>query len=150
VAELSSITAEVERDSAVITNRDLNVGAVRIGEADELVVMHWDFTGPMTPEWELATTLMQWTGSGAHPEAARALLDGYVSRAKTMPTLTLGSFTLSVTGWLTWLLHRAWEAADPQPSEQRDFAQRTLRELLDAPLTVAKLNALVDIAQQPA
>jgi hypothetical protein len=150
IAELSSIAAEVEQDAVVITNRDINVGAVRMGEADELVVMHWDFAGPMTPEWDLASTLKQWTGSGAHPDAARALLSGYRARAKEVPTLTLGSFTRSITGWLTWLLHRAWEAADRQPSEQRDFAERALRELLDEQLTVAKLTALVDIAQQPA
>ena len=52
----------------------------------------------------------------------------------------------AITGWLTWLLHRAWEAADPEPSEGRDFAERTLRETLDHPLSLAKLGAMVAAA----
>lgn len=143
IAELSGVTAEPAPESVVITNCDIGVEAVRLGPGSELVVMHWDFAGPMLPEWELAGAFFQWTKAGKNLEAARALRAGYRERCGGMPALTLESFSSVITGWLTWLLHRAWEASDPEASEQRDFAARTLRELLDDPLTVPKLNALV-------
>ena len=145
IEELSAVTADAPRDSIVITNCDISVDAVRLGPAGELVVMHWDFAGPMVPEWELATTLFHWTQGGTNLEAARALSAGYCERRGQTPSLSLGSFSSAITGWLTWLLHRAWEAADPQPSEKRDFAERTLRELLHEPLTVSRLATLLDV-----
>lgn len=146
IEELSAIADEPRPESIVITNCDLGINSVRLGEGDDLVVVHWDFAGPMVPEWELATTLMHWTRSGLDLAAARTLLAGYRERRGQAPSLTLGSFTPAITGWLTWLLHRAWEAADPQPSESRDYAERTLRETLDDPLTLARLEAIVDAA----
>jgi hypothetical protein len=144
IAELSEVTAEPPRDGIVISNCDIGVEQVRIGPGGDLVVMHWEFAGPMAPAWELATTLFHWTQGGTNLEAARALTTGYRERRSQIPPLSLGSFSSVITGWLTWLLHRAWEASDPEPSERRDFARRSVVELLDAPLTVSKLTALVD------
>ena len=137
------MTAEPPGDSIVITNCDIGVGQVRIGPGGELVVMHWDFAGPMVPEWELATTLFHWTQGGSNRESARALAAGYRERRGRLPSLTLGSFSSVITGWLTWLLHRAWEASDPEPCGKRGFAERTVSEVLDEPLTVSKLSALL-------
>lgn len=150
IDDLSAVTAEPQQDATVITNCDIGVEHVRIGPGGELVIMHWDFAGPMVPEWELATTLFHWTQSANNLETAKALIAGYRERRGSLPTLALGSFSSVITGWLTWLLHRAWEAADPDPSEKRDFSERTVNEVLDDPLTVAKLNALVDsLASHP-
>jgi thiamine kinase-like enzyme len=146
IGELSAIAAEARQESIVITNRDLGINSVRIGEAGELVVIHWDFAGPMMPEWELATTLMHWTGSGTNLEVAQPLLTGYRERRGFAPRLSMSAFSPAITGWLTWLLHRAWEATDPQPSEKREFSERTLRETLDDPLTLAKLEAIMGAA----
>jgi Ser/Thr protein kinase RdoA (MazF antagonist) len=143
ISELSAVTAEPPADSIVITNCDIGVEHVRLGPGGDLVVMHWDFAGPMAPEWELATMLFHWTQAGSNLEAAQALSAGYRERRAPARPLTLGSFSSVITGWLTWLHHRAWEAADPQPSEQREFAARTLAEVLAEPLTVARLNGLV-------
>jgi hypothetical protein len=145
VLELSAVAAEPPRDGVVISNRDIGVEQVRIGPGGELVIMHWDFAGPMAPVWELATTLFHWTQGGTNLAAARALSAGYSDRRGHLPSLTLESFSSVITGWLTWLLHRAWEASDPEPSEKRDFAERTVGELLDAPLTISKLNALLGV-----
>jgi hypothetical protein len=49
IMELSAITAKAAQDSIVITNCDLGINSVRIGGADDLVVIHWDFAGPMGP-----------------------------------------------------------------------------------------------------
>ena len=147
INELSEVTTEAPPQSSVlISNCDLGVQSVRIGQGDDLVVMHWDFSGPMVADWELAGTLFHWTQSGANLDAARALLTGYRKQRGYVPALTLASFSSTITGWLTWLLHRAWEAADPEPSEKRDYATRTLREVLDDPLSVAKLTAMVETA----
>jgi Ser/Thr protein kinase RdoA (MazF antagonist) len=143
IEDLSGVTAEPPQDAIVITNCDIGVEHVRLGAGGELVIMHWDFAGPMVPEWELATTLFHWTQSASNLETASALIAGYSERRGILPSLSLGSFSSVITGWLTWLLHRAWEAAGPEPSEKRQFAERTVREVLDDPLTVAKLSTLV-------
>lgn len=107
--------------------------------------MHWDFAGPMTAEWELAAALLQWTVySGLNAEGGRALIDGYRSRAGAVPELSLGSFTSAITGWLTWVLHRAHGAIAPPSEETADFEERSLRDTLDDPLTVAKLSSLLE------
>jgi aminoglycoside phosphotransferase (APT) family kinase protein len=149
IDELSAVTAEASPESVVITNCDIVVDAVRLGAGQELVVMHWDFAGPMVPEWELASTLLQWTAFGRNLEAARALLEGYKARGGDASSLTLGSFTTAITGWLTWTLHRGWEASGPQPPEKEEFAERALREVLGDPLTVGKLEAFLE-ALEPA
>ena len=142
IEDLSAVTPDHPDDSRVISNRDIGVEQVRLGPGGELVVMHWDFAGPIVPEWELATMLFHWTQGGANLDAARALSDGYRKR-RAHVRLTLGSFSSVITGWLTWLLHRAWEASDPEPSEKRDFAERSVAELIGEPLTVDKLEALL-------
>lgn len=143
IEELSAVTAEPPTGSIVISNCDIGVEQVRMGPGGELVVMHWDFAGPMVPAWELATMFLHWTQGGNNLESARALATGYRERRGHLPALTLGSFSSVVTGSLTWLLHRAWEASDTEPSEKRDFAERTVAELLADPLTVDKLQALL-------
>ena len=147
IEELSAVTAEPPRGAMVVSNCDIGVEQVRMGPGGELVVMHWDFAGPMVPEWELATTLFHWTQRGSNLESARALSDGYRDRRGHLPSLGLGSFSPVITGWLTWLLHRAWEASDPEPSEKRDFAEQSVAEVLDEPLTVGRLHALLGAAE---
>jgi hypothetical protein len=147
IAELSTITAVPDQADVVITNRDVVLDTVRLGPSGELVVLHWDFAGPMLPEWELATTLTHWTQTGANVEAAKGMLAGYRERRGATLKLSAGSFSPFVTGWLTWLLHRGWEATAATPSEQRDFAQRTVREVLADPLTVAKIERMIGITQ---
>jgi len=147
VEELSTISATSSQDSVVISNRDIQPGTVRCGPGDELVVVHWDFSGPMTKEWELATTLV---GSALHfDEAARAFMAGYRARAGgDVPELTLDSFATVITGWLTWATHRACDAIrEPESPEHADFAERSLREAMDDPLTVAKLSTLLEAVQ---
>lgn len=145
VAELSAICDGTPTDSVIITNRDITVDTVRIGAAGDLVVMHWDFAGPMTVEWELASVLLQWSVySGNNLEAARALVDGYRARAGSVPRLTLGSFTSAISGWLNWALQRAHGSIAPESPEQADFEERAVRETLAAPLTVAALSSLLE------
>lgn len=148
IEDLGAVVAEVPPGSVVVTNCDITPDAVRLGEGDELIVTHWDYAGPMVPEWELASALLQWCFySGPNVEAGRALLDGYRERAGMVPALTLGSFNVAITGWLTWTLHRAWEASGDEPPEKGEFAARALQESLSDPITVGKLQAFLDAVQ---
>ena len=144
VAELTAVTADAPQESVIITNCDIVPEGVRFGPGGELVVVHWDFAGPLIPEWELATVLLQWTMySGSNLEAARALLEGYRSKSGDVPGLELGSFTVAITGWLNWAFNQACEAIDPESAEKAEFAERAIRETLDEPLTVAKLSSFL-------
>jgi hypothetical protein len=147
IGALAQVQAEQPRGGVVITNRDITIDTVRLGPSGTLVLMHWDFAGPMLPEWELASVLFHWTGDGARNEdAAAPLMAGYRARRGGAPPVSLESFSSVITGGLTWLLHRAWEASEPGHSEKRAFAERALREVLDEPLTVQKLERLVGAA----
>jgi hypothetical protein len=112
-------------------------------------VEEWMDLGP-TPVEPVAADVARRVGLVlAAPRAPATSTRPGLSRAATgsggvpYPPLALGSFGSVVTGWLTWLLHRAWEASDPVPSDERAFAERAVSEVLDEPLTVAKLRALL-------
>ena len=145
VGELIRARASTPTDGVIISNCDINPEAVRLGPAGEPVVVHWDFSGPMTREWELGSALLHWAlYSGLNLEAARALMDGYRGRSGSAPALSLGSFSTGITGWLTWTFHQACEAIAPESPEKAEFADRALRESLDDPLTLAKLSSLLE------
>ena len=150
IAELSAVNGEARPGEAIISNCDLVLEGVRFGRGDELVVVHWDFAGPMYRDWELAKVLYQWTlESAVNIEAARALLDGYRGRAGgPAPALQLDSFTAAITGWLNWLYNQACEVIDPETSEKAEFSELALRAVLDDPLTVARLEGLL-VALEP-
>lgn len=146
VSELSKVTPDAPAAPAIITNCDIVPEGVRFGPGGDLVVVHWDFAGPLTAEWELASVLLQWAMySERNLEAARALMDGYRARSGgESPALTLRSFNVAITGWLNWAHNQACEAIDPRSEEKAEFAERALRETLDDPLTVAKLSSFLD------
>lgn len=144
VRELGTIVGEADPGSAIISNCDLVPEGVRLGPDGRLVVVHWDFTGPMIPTWELGTVLVQWAlHERLNVGAARAILDGYRRRAGTAPTLTLGSFHVGVTGWLNWAYNQACEAIDPRSADKADFAERALQATLVDPLRVSGLEDLL-------
>lgn len=145
VAELLRAREEAPTEGVVISNCDINPEAVRLGPGGEPVVVHWDFSGPMTREWDLGSALLNWAlFSGLNLEAGRALMDGYRARSDHALSLTLASFSAGITGWLTWTFHQACEAIAPESAEKAEFAERALRESFDDPLTVAKLSSLLE------
>jgi hypothetical protein len=146
IAELSAVLGEARPGEAIISNCDIVLEAVRFGRGDELVVVHWDFAGPMYRDWELATMLYHWAiESGPSVDAARALLDGYRERAGgDGPVLRLDSFTAAISGWLNWLHNQACEVIDPSSPEKAEYSSLALREVLQEPLTVATLTSLLE------
>lgn len=146
VDELSTVVADAPPSRVILSNCDLVPEALRLRADQELVVVHWDFSGPMVPEWELASMLTQWAlYRGLNAEAARALLEGYRERTGRPPALTLGCFNVAVTGWLNWAYNQSCEAISPHTADKAAYAEKALRETLDDPLTVAKLRSLLDV-----
>jgi hypothetical protein len=119
--------------------------AVRYGPGDDLVVVHSAFASGMVPAWELGYVLIQWAlYGGVNPLAAHALLDGYRERAGGLPELDLGSFTLGIGGYINWTYNAFCEALLASGTEKTAFAELSVRELIDDPLTVGKLEELLD------
>jgi hypothetical protein len=146
IAALSAIRGEARPGEAIISNCDVVLEAVRFGRGDELVVVHWDFAGPMYKDWELANVLWHWTNEvSPNAETSRALIEGYRRRAGgDAPVLRLDSFTSAISGWLNWLHNQACEVIDPGSPDKAEFAALALRATLDDPLTVSQLEGLLE------
>ncbi|HUP87314.1 MAG TPA: hypothetical protein VM143_16800 [Acidimicrobiales bacterium] len=140
---------QIEADPATVGPRvmslcDFSLGAVRYGPADDLVVVHSAFTSGMVPAWELGYVLTHWALFGrVNPLAARALLGGYGEQAGALPELTLESFTLGIGGYINWTYNAFCEAISADDTEKSAFADLSIREVIDDPLTVEKLELLL-------
>ena len=129
----------------IISLCDFVPEAVRYGGGDDLVVVHSAFASGMVPAWELGYVLIQWAlYGGVNPVAAHALLDGYRDRAGGLPELDLGSFTLGVGGYINWTYNAFCEALVAAGTERTTFAELSIREVMADPLTVDKLEALLE------
>jgi hypothetical protein len=116
---------------------------------DDLVVLHWDFAGALVAEWELANTLVHWAfhnepGGRVNDNAVHALVDGYRSRSGSFPVLQLPDFCVAVSGWLNWSYNQFCAAIDNADLEAQEFAMRETQWLLAHPLTVDKLERMVE------
>lgn len=121
---------------------DLNIEAVRMGSADELVVLHWDFAGPNVPEWELAYVLKHWaSGRRSNAGTARALIEGYRAIA-AVPSLDACSFWLPITAELNWT-HDQFCRALGNVGEKREFSEGAIRDLLSDGFSVTKINRIL-------
>jgi hypothetical protein len=127
-----------------ICQSDLNLDAVRLGANDELIVVHWDFSGPHIPEWELGSAFMQWAVNSGNPATARAFGEGYAESAGSFPAMQLTSFTVAISQWLNWFHARVCEAIDPSEAELGAYSEGEVHQLLTDPLTVAKLERVLE------
>lgn len=144
IGTLRAITAPIP-DTLILSNCDLVLEGVRMGKGNELVVVHWDFASPHDPAFELAYVLNQWTmWPTLNEPAARALAAAYGERLGSVPTLTLPSFSIAISGYLNWFYNQFCEAIDPESPERLDFAEREAQVLLRDPLTLAKLERLIE------
>jgi len=122
---------------------DLNVGAVRLGPAEEPVLVHWDFAGPNQPAWELGYVLMHWAVYGrTNPGTARALVSGYAERSGSVPQLDLSSFWIAITAHLNWTYDQ-FHRVLTREGEARSFSEGELGELLAGPLTPAAITEVL-------
>ncbi|WP_406047697.1 hypothetical protein [Kribbella sp. NBC_00889] len=144
VFELHKIDADFADQELILCNSNLIPSYVRQGRSGELVVTEWDFTGSLTPEFEVAGALTHW---GMRPKtnhkAIVAVREGYLERGE-WPKLELASFTLAVTAWLNWTYNAICEAIDPENDERAEFAEREALGLLQWPMTRARLEDILD------
>lgn len=143
--ELEAIEFRQAEKPLVICIQNLEIGAVRMGPKGELVVVQWDFAGPNCPEWELAYVLNQWAmRATANPATASALVSGYRERCGTIPPLDPSSFWLTITGFLNWTFSRFNSDLETTDPEDQTFDKNALRSLIADPLTVTKIEQVLE------
>lgn len=142
---LEAVPFRQAAEPLVVSIADLSIGAVRMGPHDDLVLVHWDFAGPHLPEWELAYVLNHWAINGpVNPGVARAVVAGYRDRAGTVPSLDLSSFWVTITAQLNWTYNQFCTARDAIGEEERAYVEGELRGLIADPLTVTKIEKLLE------
>ena len=144
IAELRELDPGVPPDELQVCHSNVILENVRLGPGDELVVLGWDFAGPMSPTWELGSVLWHWAMHPTiHLPAGRALIEGYSKVSGEQPRLELGTFAVAITGWLNWAYNQFCESATPENQEGQAFADREIRDLVEHPLSVAKIEEFV-------
>lgn len=141
-----------ERDPnehAILSHAWFAPGAIRIAGGDEVAVVGWEHASAIPPDWELGDALRAWS-EGVDLElggaaAARALLDGYRELAGGPDRLELSMLTSSVTAWLNWTATRVQIALTCEDEERRAIAARNVPGLLEHPVSLAKLERLVEL-----
>ncbi|WP_410790494.1 hypothetical protein [Kribbella sp. C-35] len=144
VRELRAIEFELP-DELVLCHQNLIPTHVRQGRDGQLIVMEWDFAGPLTAELELGYMLTHWL---LRPELNRqgvvAFRDGY-GEVREWPKLELASFAVAITGWLNWTYNAICEAINPEDADRALFAEREAVGVLDRPMTRGGLEQLLAV-----
>lgn len=153
LTELTAIGADEPAPEPVLTHNTLGPASARLSAAGRLVVVGWEHAGGQPPGWELANALLDWTvnpGGGVNRAGARALVDGYRSRAGSLPPLRLGMFRGAVTGLANYVSGQVHGALAAAGDEERRYADRSVRHLLAHLPTRATLERLLEAASVPA
>lgn len=148
VLELAALETGPAPSEPILCHSDLIPEVVRMGRGDDVVVLHWDFAGPLVPEWELGYVLLHWAlilepADRVNVVAARAIADGYRSRGGVFPTLDRSTFAVAISGWLNYTYGQICTAIDEQDPDRRRFATGETSGLLADPMSVAKLERLI-------
>jgi Ser/Thr protein kinase RdoA (MazF antagonist) len=122
--------------------------AVRIAGRDDVVVVGWEHASAIPPDWELGAALRAWSEHG-DPElgaaAAQSLLEAYRDIAGGPDRLELAMFSSTVTALLNWTATRVQIALTCDDEERRELAARNLPSLLEDPLSLPKIERLVEM-----
>lgn len=141
-----SAAPSAQASDVILSHCNLIPDHVRTLQGGAIAVLHWDFSGAMVPAWELASTLVHWSILGAkhvNRVAARALVDGYRSRAGSVPTLDLSAFSVAISGYLNWTHAQICGAIESPSAEEHEFAKSESKTLMADPLSVATLEQFV-------
>ncbi|MEV4319926.1 phosphotransferase [Actinocrispum sp. NPDC049592] len=133
VREPASIGDGAPATEPVLCHNNLNPGNVRVGAGGRLVVTGWEHASGLPPEWELAAALASWTinpNGGVNTTGARALIDGYRTRAGILPPLSLNAFRGAAIGLLNYVTGQLQLARTATTLEDRRFADRNTHHLL--------------------
>ena len=121
--------------------------AVRVLGRDAIAVVGWEHASATPPDWELGDALRAWSEGpdlelGA--QAARAFLHAYRAVAGGPDRVELAMFSSSVSAVLNWTATRVQIALTCDDEERRELAERNLPGLLEDPISLAKIERLVE------
>ena len=135
---------------AILTHAWPAPDAVRIAGGG-VAVVGWEHASAVPPDWELGDALRAWSEGpdlelGA--QAARAFLDAYREIAGGPDRLELSMFASSVSAVLNWTATRVQIALTCDDEERRELAARNLPGLLEDPISLAKIERLVELIER--
>jgi hypothetical protein len=133
---------------AILSHASLSPDVVRIAGRDEIVVTGWEHASAIPADWELGDALRSWS-QGSDLElgaaAARSLLAAYRELADAPDELQLTMFASSVNAVLNWIATRVEIALSCEDEERRALAARSLPALLEDPISLTKIERLIDM-----
>ena len=130
---LASVGAGAVPGQPVLCHNNVSPGNVRIGEGGRLVVAGWEHANGLPPEWELSAALANWAvnpGGGINTAGARALVEGYRSRAGALPPLSIDTFRGAATALQNYVAGEVDAALNANGEEDERYAERNVRHLL--------------------
>ena len=117
----------------VLCHNNVSPGNVRVASSGRLIVTGWEHANGLPPAWELSAALVNWTvnpGGGINAAAARALVDGYRTRAGSLPPLSLDTFRGMAIALQNYVAGQIEVALAARGEEDIRYADRNVRHLL--------------------
>lgn len=133
LVDLETIGDGAPAPAPVLSHNSLTPGNVRLGTDEQLIVFGWEHAGGQSPGWELSNALLHWTvnpGGGVNAAGARAMVDGYRSRAGTLPPLELATFRGATVSLVNYVWGEVDQALTAWEGEDKRHADRSVQHLL--------------------
>ncbi|MBF9132180.1 phosphotransferase [Plantactinospora sp. S1510] len=149
LTDLDAVAPDGPAPEPVLTHNVLGPASTRLAPDGRLVVVGWEHAGGQPPSWELGNALLDWTvnpGGGVNTAGARALVDGHRAKAGALPPLDLGMFRGAVHSLANYVFGQVQTALDTHETEDRRYADRSVRHLLSNLPTRAVLEQLLAVA----
>ncbi len=128
----------------IVSHRDLSPGNVILARPDQPVAVDWDGCGPVVPAYELARTMLSWSGVPLASEAvARTLVSGYAAAGGVVPEPSELLFAQWISDTLSWLdvcIRRAMGERTISTEHQRQSEVAVLRLLDSLPACLRSLE----------
>jgi aminoglycoside phosphotransferase (APT) family kinase protein len=146
--EIGEFVAQASIGPTVVCHRDFSpYNVLPLRPDGTLIVLDWENAGPLPPDTEVASALIEWTtnGSTVSESAARALIDAYQTTAASPLELRRSSFNVTCATYTNFLRVSVDQALDDP--RHRDYATRTVTSFLQGMFTQMRTNidALVEM-----
>lgn len=148
--DLTAIGRDVPVPAPVLTHNTLGPAQTRLAADGRLVVVGWEHAGGQPPTWELANALLDWAvdpDGRVNVAGARALVGGYRQRAGGGPQLRMADFRGAATGLGNYVYEQVEAALAVGTTDDRRYADRSVRHVLAHLPTRTTLERLLDAAR---